>query len=86
MQMYSVSVCTAFNGEGLGRPNFNTVCHTSDRGNISEITKNQSNLMPPMEKKSSSSLELYKFRALVKSAAQYKSLKNASCILYSFHR
>lgn len=78
--MYSVSVCTAFNGEGLGRPSFNTACHTSDRGNISEITKNQSNLMPPIgkKKKSNSSLELYKFRALVKSAAQYKSLKNAS--------
>lgn len=60
---------------------------TSDRGNISEITKNQSNLMPPIGKKiSNSSLELYKFRALVKSAAQYKSFENASCILYCFHR
>lgn len=77
--MYSVSVCTAFNGEGLGWPSFNTACHTSDRGNISEITKNQSNLMHTIgKKKSNSSLELYKFRALVKSAAQYKSLKNAS--------
>lgn len=37
-------------------------------------------------KKKSSSVEFYKFTALIKSVTRYRSLRNASCITYSCHR